>query len=138
MRNASVDSLICMKKLKWLKWQWAKWPDRLVVTEASVAPQICARLYARANIDLTIYFQWYMIFPSTARRLWWLHQSQNFDGLVFEDSHRSKVCVCAFVELSVHLLWVSKLYCVIKKYRKEVKIKPSMARTRGAQRNHWT
>jgi hypothetical protein len=33
-------------------------------------------------------------------------------GSVFEDNHKDRVCVCAFVGVSV---WVSVLYCVIAK-----------------------
>ena len=55
------------------------------------------------------------MFPSTTRCLWWLRQSQWFAGPVFKDSHKNRISVLMFIELSVGVLWVSKLYCIIKK-----------------------
>jgi hypothetical protein len=38
-----------------------------------------------------------------------------FAGTVFEDTPRGKVCVCVFIGMSVCALWVSPMYCVIRK-----------------------
>ena len=47
--------------------------------------------------------------------LWWLRQSRGSVGSVFKDVHRDRICVRVFIEISVHTLWVSDLYYVIKK-----------------------
>jgi hypothetical protein len=51
------------------------------------------------------------------RRLWWLRQSWGFVGTVFEDAPRGRVCVRVFIGMSVRALWVSPMYCVIRKQR---------------------
>ena len=43
--------------------------------------------------------------PSIARRQWWLHQSRGFAGSIYEDTHRSRVCVHTFIGV-----WVCVYY----------------------------
>ena len=52
------------------------------------------------------------MFPSTARRLWWLRQSRGFAGSVFEDSHTGRICVRVFIEdisgeINMKITWFS-------------------------------
>ena len=47
-------------------------------------------------------FQWEETFPSTTRRLRWLRKSQDdMPAQSFGGAHRGRVCVCAFIGVSV-------------------------------------
>jgi hypothetical protein len=47
---------------------------------------------------------------STARRLWWLHQPQDLPARSFRDAHRGRVCVCAFIGVSVPVIRLQRIY----------------------------
>jgi hypothetical protein len=59
------------------------------------------------------------------RHLWWLRQSWGFASTVFEDAPRSRVCVRVFIGMSVRVLWVSPMYCVIRKKSRQWWPRPS-------------
>ena len=47
-------------------------------------------------------FQWEETFPSTTRRLRWLRKSQDdMSAQSLGGAHRGRVCVCAFIGMSV-------------------------------------
>ena len=51
---------------------------------------------------LAMRFQWEETFPSTTRRLRWLRKSQDdMPAQSLEGAHKVRVCVCAFIEVSV-------------------------------------
>src|SRR3990170_5807148 len=53
-------------------------------------------------------FQWEETFPSTTRRLRWLRKSQDdMPAQSLGGAHRGRVCVCAFIGVSMRIYMIS-------------------------------
>jgi hypothetical protein len=72
--------------------------------------------------------------PQYLIRLRWLRQSWGFAGTVFEDAPRGRVCVRVFIGMSERALWVSPMYCVIRKKTYQLGRITKSARKRGIYR----
>jgi hypothetical protein len=102
---------------------WQQWVSNyeracsLVVTRAPVAPQVLGPTPRGANFSG---FNGICAFSGrrrSRRRRGACGDFVNLEDLpvVFEDAPRGRVCVCVFIGMCVRALWVSPMYCVIRK-----------------------
>ena len=71
------------------RWVWIlRFPYSRFHVLSLNSPNKPAHMCNPVKIILKYFFYSEIIFPSTARCLWWLRQSWEFAGSVFEDAHR--------------------------------------------------